>query len=92
MKQTKIIATIGGVSSSPQMIEQMILNGVNVFRLNFSHGTHQDHANNITKIRIACKQLQDSHHIHAYVAIMADLQGPKIRVGKFENGYIDLLN
>ena len=90
MKQTKIIATIGGVSSSPQMIEQMILNGVNVFRLNFSHGTHQDHADNIAKIRAVSKKLQDSHHIHAYVAIMADLQGPKIRVGKFANGYIDL--
>ncbi len=90
MKQTKIIATIGGCSSSDQMIEQMILNGVNVFRLNFSHGTHQDHADNIAKIRRISNKLQNSHMSNSSVAIMADLQGPKIRVGKFTNGYIDI--
>lgn len=84
MKQTKIIATIGKSCASLENIEQIILNGVNVFRLNFSHGSHEEHYNHIKNIRDVSNKL--GHN----VAIMADLQGPKIRVGKFTNGYIDI--
>lgn len=86
MKQTKIIATMGPASSSEQMIEQLIQAGVNVFRLNFSHGTHEFHAENITKIRSISQRLSTP------VGIMGDLQGPKIRVSKFENNQVELIN
>ncbi len=86
MKQTKIIATMGPVSSSLDMMEKLIKAGVNVFRLNFSHGTHEFKAENVQNIRkIAAK-------LSVPVAIMGDLQGPKIRVSKFENNQVDLAN
>lgn len=86
MKQTKIIATIGPASSEPQMIEKLINAGVNVFRLNFSHGDHATHKTNIENIRkIATKTSKP-------IAIMADLQGPKIRVSKFTQGKVELAN
>lgn len=72
-RKTKIIATLG--PSSLDKIEQLIQAGVNVFRLNFSHGNHEQHLNSITKINQARKKLNTE------VAILADLQGPKIRVG-----------
>lgn len=78
MKKTKIIATIGPASSSPSMIEDFIKSGVNVFRLNFSHGNHSDHLEYIKTIKTARKKL------NKHVAILADLQGPKIRIGNFE--------
>lgn len=86
MKQTKIVATMGPASSSPDMMEKLILAGVNVFRLNFSHGTHEFHAENIKAIRTVANRLSRP------VAIMGDLQGPKIRVSKFENNQVDLAN
>ncbi|WP_239504516.1 pyruvate kinase, partial [Providencia stuartii] len=65
--------------------EQMIRAGVDVVRLNFSHGKAQDHIDRATMVREAAARVGKS------VAIMADLQGPKIRVGKFENGKIELI-
>lgn len=86
MKHTKIIATMGPASSSEEMIEKLITSGVNVFRLNFSHGTHEFHAENIKKIRAISTKLSTP------VGIMGDLQGPKIRVSKFENNQVELPN
>ena len=83
---TKIVATLGPASSSPEVLEQMIRAGVDVVRLNFSHGKAQDHIDRAKLVReVARKAGKD-------VAIMADLQGPKIRVGKFENGKTELIN
>jgi pyruvate kinase len=75
MKKTTIIATIGPASSSPQVIKKLMQNGVNVFRLNFSHGNHAFHARSIRTVREEAKKLG------ATAAILADLQGPKIRTG-----------
>lgn len=79
MKKTKIIATVGPACESPEMIASFIKAGVNIFRLNFSHGTHQKHQEYINTIK---KVRED---LGAQVAILADLQGPKIRVGDYNN-------
>jgi pyruvate kinase len=83
-RATKIVATLGPASSDPAMLEEMIRAGVNVVRLNFSHGTAQDHIDRATLVREAAKRAGRE------VAIMADLQGPKIRVGKFAEGKVFL--
>jgi pyruvate kinase len=84
MRATKIVATLGPASSSPEMLERMIRGGVDVVRLNFSHGTAQDHIDRATLVReVALRAGKE-------VAIMADLQGPKIRVGKFAGGRTEL--
>jgi pyruvate kinase len=80
MRLTKIIATLGPASSSDQAIADLIAAGVNVFRLNFSHGTHQAHGENIARIRRAAEAAGRT------VAILQDLSGPKIRTGKLEGG------
>lgn len=77
--RTKIIATIGPSSSEPHILEQLLLAGVDVFRLNFSHGAHDDHAATIANIR----NLALLHKKN--LAILGDLQGPKIRVGMVTN-------
>ena len=84
MRATKIVATLGPASSSPEMLERMILAGVDVVRLNFSHGSAQDHIDRATLVREVAKKAGKE------VAIMADLQGPKIRVGKFDGGKTEL--
>ena len=81
-RATKIVATLGPASSNPAILEQMIRAGVNVVRLNFSHGTAQDHIDRATMVREAAARAG------SVVAIMADLQGPKIRVGKFAEGKV----
>jgi pyruvate kinase len=74
-KRTKIVATIGPASSSPRILEELLLAGTNMFRLNFSHGTHEDHG-------AVAKIARDLAKRHAKpVAVLADIQGPKIRVG-----------
>ena len=85
-RATKIVATLGPSSSSPDILEAMIRAGVNVVRLNFSHGTAQDHADRANMVRDAAQRAGTE------VAIMADLQGPKIRVGKFAHGKVQLTN
>ncbi|WP_426175066.1 pyruvate kinase [Massilia sp. TWR1-2-2] len=81
---TKIVATIGPASSDPDMLVRMIRAGVDVVRLNFSHGTAADHIARANAVRAAAAECGRE------VAIMADMQGPKIRVGKFEEGRIML--
>jgi pyruvate kinase len=85
-RATKIVATLGPASSSPEVLEQMIRAGVDVMRLNFSHGTAQDHIARANLVREVAKRAGKE------VAIMADLQGPKIRVGKFDGGKTMLEN
>ncbi|OQW88010.1 MAG: pyruvate kinase [Rhodoferax ferrireducens] len=83
-RATKIVATLGPASSDPDLLERMIRAGVNVVRLNFSHGTSQDHINRAQMVREAAIRAGRE------VGIMADLQGPKIRVGKFAQGKVFL--
>ena len=83
---TKIVATLGPASSDPALLEAMIRAGVNVVRLNFSHGKAQDHIDRARLVREAAARAGRE------VAIMADLQGPKIRVGKFVDGKVMLEN
>jgi pyruvate kinase len=83
-RATKIVATLGPASSDPALLEQMIRAGVNVVRLNFSHGKAQDHIDRARLVREAAQRAGRE------VAIMADLQGPKIRVGKFAEGKVVL--
>lgn len=85
LRKVKIVATIGPSSESYENLENLIRAGLNVARLNFSHGTHEQHKKVIQNIRDISKKL------NVDVAILQDLQGPKIRVGKFENGKADLI-
>lgn len=80
--QTKILVTLGPASSSKEVLRQMFLEGVDVCRLNFSHGTHEQHEKVINIINELDAELD------ANIAILADLQGPKIRIGDVENGEI----
>ncbi len=80
----KIVATLGPASSSDAMIETLFLAGVDVFRLNFSHGSHEGHAANVERIRRVEKR-----YAHP-IGIMVDLQGPKLRLGTFAEGGIKL--
>ena len=75
-KRTKIVATIGPSTVNLNVLKSMINEGVNVFRVNFSHGSHDDHINAINSIRKVDKELG------THSAILADLQGPKIRIGE----------
>ncbi len=83
-RRTKIIATLGPSSCDYNIIKKLCLAGVNVFRLNFSHGSHEDHKKNASIIRDVEKELS------TYLSIMMDLQGPKIRIGVFEDGEVAL--
>src|SRR5690606_33014490 len=83
-RSTKVVATLGPASSSPEIVLKLIEAGVNVFRLNFSHGKREDHRNVVNIIR------QTADHIGACVGILQDLQGPKIRVGVFAEGAVEL--
>jgi pyruvate kinase len=87
MKRTrnaKIIATLGPASSTPQAIEGLFVAGADVFRLNFSHGSHADHKNRYDIIRELERKVQRP------IAVLADLQGPKLRVANFEGGRVRL--
>ena len=84
LRRTKIVATLGPASNDQGVLEKMIAAGVNVVRMNFSHGTVQDHIERADKVRAAAKACGQS------VGILADLQGPKIRIGKFEKNKISL--
>ena len=83
-RRTKIVATVGPGSDSEDMIGKLIGAGVNVFRLNFSHGTGSHHQAVAERIR------RQAGHQGRYVGILADLQGPKIRVASFADGSIHL--
>ena len=79
-KKTKIVATVGPASESEEMLLKLAQAGVNVFRLNFSHGDHQEHKTRLDRIR----KINKEHNMKC--AILQDLQGPKIRVGEMEGG------
>ncbi len=83
-RRTKIVATIGPASSSKETLEKMIHAGMNVARLNFSHGSYDDHARMIALLRDVSDQYDTP------ITLLQDLQGPKIRVGNLPNGPIDL--
>ena len=83
-RATKIVATLGPASGEEETLEKMIRSGVNVMRLNFSHGTAQDHQNLVERVRAAAAKAGRE------IGIMADLQGPKIRIGKFAQGKVVL--
>jgi len=82
--RTKIVATVGPASDSIEILETMIANGCSVFRINFSHGSHESHGQSISNIREAAKNLEQN------VAILGDLQGPKIRIGAIVGESIEL--
>ena len=84
-RRAKIVATLGPATRDEKSIRQLILSGVNIFRLNFSHGTHEDHGKEIEWIRMAAADLKRS------VSILQDLQGPKIRTGEIQNDGIALV-
>ena len=83
-RRTKIVATIGPATLNPKVLRDLIEAGATTLRLNFSHGTHEDHQRSIRLIR------QTSFELNQPVGILLDLQGPKIRLGRFENGSIIL--
>ncbi len=83
--RTKIVATIGPATSSYEMLRAIIEEGANVCRLNFSHGSYDDHRQVVENIR---KVNQDTE---SYTSILLDLQGPKLRVGEMENGKVELI-
>ena len=84
MRKTKIICTIGPASENPEVFREMCLKGLNVARLNFSHGTHEEHQKKIDMIKAVREELK------LPVAIMLDTKGPEYRIGTFQNGKITL--
>ena len=82
--KTKLVCTIGPASDSPQILEKMIVAGMNVARLNLSHGDYASHKETIKKIKSA------SEAVERPVAVMADLPGPKMRVGAFTEEPVEL--
>ena len=78
--KTKIVATIGPSSNSKPVLKKLISSGINVARLNFSHGSHKEHGEVISRIRSLSRELAQP------VAILLDLQGPKIRTGRLKDG------
>ncbi len=83
-RRTRIVATLGPSSRDRQVIEELVRAGVNVFRLNFSHGTHDEHREVYGRVRAATAEAAPA------TAVLADLSGPKIRAGTFASGSIDL--
>src|SRR4051812_3796350 len=82
MHKAKIICTLGPSSDTPEVIEGLIRAGMNVARLNFSHGTQEDHRRRVNTIRKVSRKLGIP------VAVLQDVQGPKIRLGRFEGGQL----
>lgn len=85
MRKTKIVCTLGPASESKEILTELIKNGLNVARLNFSHGTHEEHLARINSI----KELREE--LDLPIAIMLDTKGPEIRTGNFENGCVELI-
>ena len=83
-RRAKIVATVGPASASPETLKTLFLAGVDTFRLNFSHGTHEDHA----KVHAAIRALEKE--VDRPIAILMDLQGPKLRVGTVKDGKIQV--
>lgn len=85
LHRTKIVATLGPASNTPEVIEKLVQAGMNVARLNFSHGSYEDHARTVALLRNISEKLDTP------ITILQDLQGPKIRVGLLPKGKIDLI-
>ena len=85
LRKTKIVCTIGPASSDYETIKQLVLSGMNMMRMNFSHGVHEDHLDKINKIRKINEELGTN------VATMLDTKGPEIRTHKFEFGGTTLI-
>ncbi|MEG2605095.1 MAG: pyruvate kinase, partial [Clostridia bacterium] len=83
-RRTKIVCTLGPSTEDDAVLRELILSGMNVARLNFSHGTHETHLNNINRIKRIREEL------HLPIAIMLDTKGPEIRLENFENGKVEL--
>lgn len=81
---TKIVATIGPASNSPEIIKQMVIEGMTVARLNFSHGSYEDHAKMVSLLRKVSEELDTP------ITLLQDLQGPKIRIGKLASGEMEV--
>src|SRR5687768_3664541 len=84
MRRAKIVCTLGPSSATAERIGELIDAGMDVARLNFSHGSHEDHARTLEIVRA------ESERKGRAIGILLDLQGPKIRVGRFEHGQIEL--
>ncbi|MCV6614299.1 MAG: pyruvate kinase [Cellvibrionaceae bacterium] len=84
IRRTKIVATLGPATDAPGVLEKLIRAGVNVVRLNFSHGSPDDHRQRAAQVRLIARQLRRT------VAVLGDLQGPKIRIARFADGPIEL--
>ena len=85
VRRTKIVATLGPATDAPGMLEKILEEGVDIVRLNLSHGTPDDHRARANAVRAAALA------VGREVGILADLQGPKIRIEKFADGPIDLM-
>ncbi len=85
-KKTKIIATVGPASNTPEKLEELVKAGADIFRLNFSHGTHDDHLKVIKYVR------EINEKLGTHVCLLQDLQGPKIRTRDMENGGVEIVN
>ncbi|WP_017573540.1 pyruvate kinase [Nocardiopsis halotolerans] len=83
-RRAKIVATLGPATSSPEILRKLVDAGLDVARLNLSHGTHDDHTANLANLRAAAEAAQRA------VGVLADLQGPKIRLGTFADGSVEL--
>src|SRR5215204_5357044 len=83
-RRARIVATLGPASREPAQVQALALAGADVFRVNFSHGTHEDHADTIAAVRAA------EAKVGRPLAVLADLQGPKLRLGAFEGGAVAL--
>ncbi|MGB1033076.1 MAG: pyruvate kinase, partial [Flavobacteriales bacterium] len=86
MKKTKIVATIGPATSSYERLKDIINEGVDVIRLNFSHGNHDDHASVIQHVRKINEESENN------IALLADLQGPKLRIDTVKDNGIELVD
>ncbi|MCG8317271.1 MAG: pyruvate kinase [Pseudomonadales bacterium] len=84
MRRTKIVTTLGPATDNQQALEKLLLSGANVVRLNFSHGSAEDHHKRAAMVR----DIATKHNLN--VALLADLQGPKLRIGKFKEGSVEL--
>ncbi|KPV39918.1 pyruvate kinase [Alicyclobacillus ferrooxydans] len=86
VRQTKIVCTIGPASESPEMLRELIRAGMDVARLNFSHGDYEEHGERIRRIRAAAEE------VGKHVGLMLDIKGPKIRTGKIAGGAVELID